>query len=212
MSQQSDENTVAPKRRRPTTDPTRLPVIAAVLAFVLPPVGAVLGHIGMRRTYWRRRLLWLSIIIGWLLTLVLASGYLVWDLDRSHEAAQQSRHEQADAQMREMIKQSDSYGKVDEDFCADLKTAVQTEVPQGMTSSDEVPDDSIAAYQKLADSTTPHAKTYANFVDYLQDVADDEDVSAKDQAAVEQHFTTATESDIIACLPLVDDRFSDLNE
>ncbi|OLT27053.1 hypothetical protein BJF83_19590 [Nocardiopsis sp. CNR-923] len=89
--QDSQEKDVAgPEDRAPEDDtgqtaelaedlaPTRLPALAAVLAFLVPPVGAALGHVAVRRTYWRRGLSRLAIAAGWTMTALSASGVLLY--------------------------------------------------------------------------------------------------------------------------------------
>ena len=199
----------APVEPRSKTDPTKWPAVSMVFAVLAPPVGAVLGHISLRRTFWRRGLSWTAVVLGWVLTLVLAGGFLAWDGDRRAQEATDARVAQADAQTREIIESTESFGKVDAQFCDDLKVAANLTPPTGfVTQPDEVTPELIAAYATLGESSTPHAAAYTAYATHLEGFGGASEDAKMDEA---NKMVAASTDDVYACLPLVDERFADMN-
>lgn len=199
----------APVQPRSKTDPTKWPVVSVVLAVLAPPVGAVLGHISLRRTFWRRGLSWIAVVLGWTLTLILAGGFLAWDGDRRAQEATDARVAAADEQTREVIRSTESFGKVDMQFCEDLKVAANLTPQDGfVTQPDEVTPELVAAYATLGESSTPHAAAYTAYATHLEGFGGASEDAKMDEA---NKMVAASTDDVYACLPLVDERFADMN-
>lgn len=198
-----------PVEPRSKTDPTKWPVVSVVLAVLAPPVGAVLGHISLRRTFWRRGLSWIAVVLGWTLTLILAGGFLAWDGDRRAQEATDARVAAADEQTREVIRSTESFGKVDMQFCEDLKVAANLTPQDGfVTQPDEVTPELVDAYVALGESDTPHAQAYADYAAHLEEF----DGASKDtKTAAAGELVAASADDVYACIPLVNERFSDMD-
>lgn len=200
-----DETTVV---KRSKTDPTSWPVISFICAVLLPPIGAVLGHISLRRTFWRRGLSWGAVVLGWLLTLVLAGGLLAWDGDRRAQEATDARVAAADAQTREMIESTESFGKLDAAFCDQLKVAASLTPQQGFIQDGaDITPELVAAYTALGETETPHAQVYADYAEHLDDF---DAASNEEKADTARAMVSASSDDVYACLPLVDERFADM--
>ncbi|WP_156365883.1 hypothetical protein [Nocardiopsis sp. NRRL B-16309] len=186
--------------------PTRLPALAVVLAFLVPPVGAVLGHTAVRRTYWRRGLSRLAIAAGWTMTALSASGLLLYLHYRDEVArveALEAAEEQAQEEMRQAIAESPSYGLVDEDFCQALTEVAEISPPtEFVTSQEQISGTMIEGYETLAGTDTPNAQVYGDYAHYLVSFTDHE---VNEHVARAEELQQAVNDDVLACLPLVDE-------
>lgn len=186
--------------------PTRLPVLAAVLAFLAPPAGAVLGHVAVRRTYWRHGLSRLAIAAGWTMTALSACGVLVYLGYREEEArieALAAAEEQAQEQMRRAIAESPSTGLLDEEFCRVLGEVAETAPSTGfVTSPEQVNSAMVEGYGTLGRTDTPNAQVYDDYAQYLVSFADHD---ADEHVAHAEDLQQAVNDDVLACLPLMDE-------
>ncbi|GAB2481158.1 hypothetical protein GCM10026982_01260 [Nocardiopsis aegyptia] len=186
--------------------PTRLPALAVLLAFLVPPAGAVLGHVTVRRTYWRRSLSRLAIAAGWTMTALSASGLLLYlnYQDRVARAeAVAAAEAQAEEQMRRAIADSPSYGLVDEEFCQALTEVAEISPrTEFVTSQEQISGAMLEGYETLAGTDTPNAQVYGDYAEYLTSFADhDVDGHVAQAEALQQ----AVNEDVLACLPFVDE-------
>lgn len=186
--------------------PTRLPALAAVLAFLVPPAGAVLGHVAVRRTYWRRGLSRLAITAGWTMTALSACGVLLYLGYREEEArieALAAAEERAQEQMRQAIAGSPSTGLLDEEFCRVLGEVAETAPATGfVTSPEQINSAMVEGYGTLGRTDTPNAQVYDDYAEYLVSF-DDHDVD--EHVAHAEDLQQAVNDDVLACLPLVDE-------
>lgn len=202
------DETEVPQRSK--TDPTSWPAISLILAMLLPPVGAISGHIALRRTFWRRGLSWGAVVMGWTLTLVLTGGFLAWDGDRRAQEATDARVAAADAQTREIIESTESFGKLDIAFCNQLKVAAGLTPQEGFVlDGADITPELIAAYDALGATETPHAQVYADYAEHLDNF---DAASSEKKADMAQDLVAASTDDVYACLPLVEERFSDMQD
>ena len=186
--------------------PTRLPALAVVLAFLVPPVGAVLGHAAMRRTYWRRGLSRLAIVAGWTMTALSASGlllYLHYLDDVARIEALEAVEEQAQEEMRQAIAESPSYGLVDEEFCQTLAEVGEISPPTDfVTGPEQISGTMVEGYEALAGTDTPNAQVYDDYARYLVSFTDHE---VDEHVARAEELQQAVNEDVLACLPLMDE-------
>lgn len=192
------------------TDPTSWPAVSFILAMLLPPIGAVLGHISLRRTFWRQGLSWGAVVLGWTLTVVLTGGFLAWDGDRRAQEATEARVAAADAQTREMIESTESFGKLNAGFCEQLKVTANLIPQQGFVQSGaDITPELIAAYAALGETETPHSQIYADYAEHLSEF---DSTSNEEKAEIARSMVSASSDDVYACLPLVDERFADMQD
>ncbi|OKI23679.1 hypothetical protein A6A08_02615 [Nocardiopsis sp. TSRI0078] len=186
--------------------PTRLPALAVVLAFLVPPVGAVLGHVAVRRTYWRRGLSRLAVAAGWTMTALSASGvllYLGYQNEVARAEALAAAEEQAQEQMRQAIADSPSYGLVDEEFCQTLTEVAEISPrTEFVTSQEQISGAMVEGYETLAGTDTPNAQVYGDYARYLVSFSDHD---VDEHVARAEALQQAVNEDVLACLPLVDE-------
>lgn len=186
--------------------PTRLPALAVVLAFLAPPAGAVLGHVAVRRTYWRRGLSRLAITAGWTMTALSACGVLLYLGYREEEArieALAAAEERAQEEMRQAIAGSPSTGLLDEEFCRVLGEVAETAPATGfVTSPEQINSTMVEGYGTLGRTDTPNARVYDDYAEYLVSFADHD---VDEHVAHAEDLQQAVNDDVLACLPLVDE-------
>ncbi|MDE3723973.1 hypothetical protein PWG71_21495 [Nocardiopsis sp. N85] len=186
--------------------PTGLPALAAVLAFLAPPVGAVLGHFAVRRTYWRLGLSRLAIAAGWTMTALSACGVLLYLSHREEVARIEAlavAEEQTREQVRQAIAESPSLGLVDEEFCRVLGEVAETAPATGfVTGPEQINGAMVEGYGVLGQTDTPNARVYGDYAQYLVSFADHD---ADEHAAHAEDLQQAVGDDVLACLPLVNE-------
>ncbi|MBB6121595.1 hypothetical protein [Nocardiopsis algeriensis] len=186
--------------------PTRLPALAAILAFLVPPAGAVLGHIAVRRTYWRLGLSRLAIRAGWTMTVLSSCGVLIY-LGYQDEVARiealAAAEEQAREQLREAIAESPSTGLLDEEFCRVLSEVAETAPATGfVTNPEQISSAMVEGYGELGQTDTPNAQVYGDYAQYLVSFTDHD---ADEHAAHAEGLQQAVNDDVPACLALEDE-------
>lgn len=186
--------------------PTRLPALAAVLAFLAPPVGALLGHLAVRRTYWRRGLSRLAVVAGWSMTVLGACGVLVYlgyreEVTRIEALA--AVEEQAREELLQAIAGSPSTGRVDEEFCRVLSEVAETAPDTGfVTASEQISTAMVEGYGALGRTDTPNAQVYDEYARYLAAFPEHD---GQEHLAHAEDLRQAVDDDVLACLPLVNE-------
>lgn len=214
MDQHSNETRMADEAIEPIEAPSRsakharLPIIAAVLTPLLPPIGALLGHLALRLTRARQVLSWGAIIIGWMMTAVMVVGAVLYFEARGEQEAFAEAQQQRQEQMHQAIEDSPSTGRVSEEFCTAFVTAMQASPPSGyITHPEQLNDELLAAYEELAQIESPHSQTYTAYHQYLVqiDTAEELDELPTEQEHQEsaEQLDAALMDDVPACVPVV---------
>jgi uncharacterized membrane protein len=207
MSQDDPSPSVEPLSRvgRAMSSSRLLPGGLLVLAVVLPPVGALLGHLYLDQLDdddWRALV---AVIVGWIMAVVMVIAlvlFLGYDEQQSALREQQAKRDRAAQELDRAVEASPSYGKVDAAFCRSLVSTMDEMPPPGwVQSSDQVTPGLLSSLDEVAAIESPNQAQYSVYRDYL--------VSFDDHTAVEhvEMYTaakTAFEEDSLACIPLVD--------
>lgn len=208
---------------------TLMPKLAAVLGFVVGPVGALLGHIWLAWTkdeltfddngtvLKSRRYAWVGVFVGWFMTAVLAVVGFSW-YAAGEEAREQAELESQIAEQQDQLRgeilaassESASVGAVDDALCTVLVEDVYAASPAtfGIINHYElITDEAIAAYAAAASDEveTPHAELYGEYGQHLaQFESMDEFMSfgAQEHSDVAQPVANALNEDILACVDL----------
>lgn len=195
-----------------TTPTGRTALIVAVFA---PPVGAVLGHLALRRKNDGRRRAWTAVVLGWALTTLIAVliatgiGYQQKKNETAASNAAAVASAKADqARLKAAIAGSPSTGHVSAGFCAALvKLSVVVPHPdpatglvQGyVTQPFQVNQPLIKAYTALGAQPGRNAKVYTAYAKYLPGFATS---NTKTKIAQTTALRTAIDDDVLACIPL----------
>lgn len=189
--------------------------------FLLPPVGAIMGHIwlaweGKDKDVPGRRHAVVGIIVGWFLTFVLGVAALVgatlW-FEASEEARIQESREQITqeelATVLSAAEDSPATGVIDAATCDGIFSVVNPETP---------PEDLaqlVGSYEGLAAGETPNADAYADYADYLREFDSAEDFEDLDEAGVAERTENAEmvlealDEDSLGCVALDENYFLD---
>lgn len=158
------------------------PKLAGWFAFLLPPVGAIMGHLwlaweGKEKDVVGRRHAMTGIIVGWFMTFVVTVvgliGYATWEQSREADRVQESQEQIAEeelAQILALAESSDSLGEVDAVVCDALFTEViPAPSPSGfvVTEYDHISDELISGYRSMAEGESPYAELYGDYADRL---------------------------------------------
>lgn len=195
--------------------------LAGWFGFLLPPVGAIMGHLwlaweGKDKDAPGRRHAVTGIIIGWALTLVLGIaaliGFTLWfesaEQDRVQESREEILQDELDAVL-EASEQSPSTGEVDAATCDAVFAVVNpAAAPQEVS-------DLVASYEVIADGETPNVEAYTSYAEYLdgfESVEDYADITEAEQAERDDRnaeILDALDEDSLGCVALDESYFLD---
>lgn len=186
----------------------RLATTSLIGAFVLPPAGAVLGHLTLHRrrierdsqpkTTWRKAR-W-AVLVGWVMTgvlIVLGGLWLGYSEQKSAQEQTAAAQELAAKQLQEAADTSPSLGKVDAAFCKDL-SALESVSPETMIIRDgsQITVEILNGYRAISAGKTPNAGLYVGYISHLRDFdALSDDVKSAEALKVR----TALRDDALAC-------------
>lgn len=204
-----------------TDDVPRFARLAGWFGFLLPPVGAIMGHLwlaweGKERDAPGRRHAVTGIIVGWFMTFVLIVGALIgftlWFEAAEDARIQEARDEimqQELAVILEAAVDSPSAGAVDAEACDAIFAVVNPETPPEELS------ELIEGYESLAASDTPNSDEYASYAAYLSEFDSTEAFQNLSEDQEQERTENATEvlgaldEDSLACVAFDDAYFLD---
>lgn len=182
------------------------PVLTLVLAFVLPPVGAVLGHLSLRRYLNRRKLSRAAIIVGWVLTVVavmLSLTFFAWRGEQSQVQAYQTQVSKDQQELEKAVEASPSRGKVDRAFCQALTTVADMTPSDGFVrDKSQISPSLVNGFAVMGGMTTPNKDFYAGYAEHLKVFDEHTAQEHTDQAL---GLRTAMNDDALGCIGLAMD-------
>lgn len=191
----------------PSDEPApKQPIIALVLAFLAPPVGAILGHLALRRYLNHRVASRLAIVLGWLMTVVLVAlslSFGAWKAEQKQVDAYQHQVEQDKQAFEQAVEDSPSRGKVDREFCTEL-TKVAAMVPEEgfVRASSQISPSLVNGFASLGGMTTPNQEFYAKYAEHLTTFDEHDAQVHTDQAMA---LRKAMNDDTLGCVGLAMD-------
>lgn len=214
------------------------PRLAALLSFLLPPVGVVLGHLWLfwtkdelridqdadaaEREYIMRsrRPAWLALVVGYPLTLLVSLAVVV-GVTYYQQSAQQDEIAAIEAEQREELLEaaadSESAGEVSTGFCDQLigETLAQSPPSGFVVSYAEIDDELIAGYEALSDEQSPNSAVYGDYAAHLSSFDDEQswdDYDPEDHAEAAQPVGAALDADSLGCADLDEQYLEQLEE
>lgn len=195
--------------------------LAGWFGFLLPPVGAVMGHLflaweGKDKDVPGRRHAVTGVIIGWTLTFVLGVTALIggtlWYESGEEARIQEAREQIAQEELARVLEEavdSPSAGAVDAQSCDAVFGVLNPE-----TQPEEV-SDLVERYEAITDGETPNTEIYTDYAGYLsgfdspEDFADIDESEAQEREAQTESVMGALNEDSLACVALDEGYFMD---
>lgn len=164
----------------------RQPVLALVLAFVLPPVGAILGHLSLRQYLNRRKFSRAAVIIGWVLTVIavmLSLTFFAWRGEQSSVQAYQAQVAKSQQELEKAVAASPSRGKVDREFCQTFTSVANMTPSDGFVRDKvQITPSLVNGFAVMGGMKTPNKAFYADYAEHLKTFDDHDSQTHTDQA------------------------------